>query len=345
MDHSVEGDRHILVVAGPGRSGTSLFAGLTGRLGWHIPKPEVIANRSNPRGFGEPRWAVDFHNELLRSVAVTIEDARPAAWDRTGKVAERREARRRLKAWLEEQFAESERLVVKDPRLAWFLRLYFEVSAELDADVRVVTMLRDPAEVVRSREIAYGAGTEATTRIAGWLNLMLHTEAICRPVPHAVVRYDDLLSDWTTALQRAGSLLALPLLEQATPDQVEWAGGLVDPSLRRSVAARDEMGLPDRLRDLMARTYDTFVEMATSADGSSGAEQRLDDLREEYETYYRESAAIARSSATAARANERRRLARERRASDAGQQQEHKHQEHKHVLRLTDRARSWLRRR
>ena len=341
MDRSEGNGRHILVVAGPGRSGTSLFAGLAGRLGWHIPKPEVIANRSNPRGFGEPRWAVDFHNSLLRSVAVTIEDARPPAWDRTGKVAERAEARRRLKAWLEEQFEQSERLVVKDPRLAWFLRLYFEVSAQLGADVRVATMLRDPAEVVRSREIAYGAGTQATTRIAGWLNLMLNTEAICRPVPHAVVRYEDLLSDWRSALERAGSLLALPLVEQATPDQVESADGLVDPSLRRSVAAaHDEMGLPVRLRDLMTCTYDTFAEMATAADGASFKEQRLDQLREDYESYYQESAAIARSSATAARAAERRRLAREQRETDANHEQGHER-----VLRLKDRARSWLRRR
>ena len=45
------GGRQMLVVAGSGRSGTSLFTGLTGRLGVHIPKPEVSANRSNPRGF------------------------------------------------------------------------------------------------------------------------------------------------------------------------------------------------------------------------------------------------------------------------------------------------------
>ena len=62
---AAHGPRQILLVAGSGRSGTSLFTGLTGELGFHIPKPEVKANKSNPRGFGEPRWAVDFHNELL----------------------------------------------------------------------------------------------------------------------------------------------------------------------------------------------------------------------------------------------------------------------------------------
>ncbi len=81
----------MLVVAGSGRSGTSLFTGLTGRLGVHIPKPEVSANRSNPRGFGEPRWLVDYHNELLSMVDVAIEDGRPEAWELTDKVAEQPE--------------------------------------------------------------------------------------------------------------------------------------------------------------------------------------------------------------------------------------------------------------
>ncbi len=49
----------------PAAAAPACSPGLTGRLGVHIPKPEVSANRSNPRGFGEPRWLVDYHNELL----------------------------------------------------------------------------------------------------------------------------------------------------------------------------------------------------------------------------------------------------------------------------------------
>ena len=92
MDQSADpgsGTRKLLVVAGSGRSGTSLLTGLTGRLGVHIPKPEVIANHSNPRGFGEPRWAVDFHNGLLQSLDVAVDDGRPEAWDLADRVAAR----------------------------------------------------------------------------------------------------------------------------------------------------------------------------------------------------------------------------------------------------------------
>ena len=37
-------------------------AGILGQLGFHIPQPEVQADDTNPRGFGEPRWVVDFHS-------------------------------------------------------------------------------------------------------------------------------------------------------------------------------------------------------------------------------------------------------------------------------------------
>ena len=44
---------------------------MLGQLGFHIPQPEVKADDTNPRGFGEPRWVVDFHTRLLRELRVT----------------------------------------------------------------------------------------------------------------------------------------------------------------------------------------------------------------------------------------------------------------------------------
>ena len=59
-------ERRLLLVVGVGRSGTSLMAGILCQLGFHIPQPEVKADETNPRGFGEPRWVVDFHTRLLQ---------------------------------------------------------------------------------------------------------------------------------------------------------------------------------------------------------------------------------------------------------------------------------------
>src|SRR3954469_18890720 len=292
----VSGSRRMLVVAGSGRSGTSLFTGLTGRLGVHIPKPEVSANKSNPRGFGEPRWLVDFHNDLLSSVDVVVEDGRPEAWDLTDKVAEDATALDPLVEWLEQQFTENERIVVKDPRLAWFLQLHRAAAAEVGADVRVATMLRHPAEVMRSREIAYGTRTANTTRVIGWLTMMLGTEVRSRELPRATVRYDDLLADWRPAMTQADATIGMGLFEQATEAQLADADALVDPMLRRSNADWDELGLPARVLDLATRTYDTYGRLV----GASAVEQEatrgeLDALRAELGAYYDECFEVARN--------------------------------------------------
>src|SRR5687767_15274627 len=80
------GARTLLLVAGSGRSGTSLFTGILQRLGFYVPQPEVPADETNPRGFAESLWVVEFHTGLLRRASVQITDARPAAWARTAKI-------------------------------------------------------------------------------------------------------------------------------------------------------------------------------------------------------------------------------------------------------------------
>ena len=78
--------RRVVFVVGSGRSGTSTMAGALQTLGMHVPQPEVAADETNPKGFGEPQWVVDFHNELLRRCNVQVSDARPSAWYETGKL-------------------------------------------------------------------------------------------------------------------------------------------------------------------------------------------------------------------------------------------------------------------
>jgi hypothetical protein len=308
---TAESGRQILVVAGSGRSGTSLFTGLAGRLGIHIPKPEVSANRSNPRGFGEPRWAVDFHNDLLASVDVVIEDGRPEAWELTDKVAERGQALERLVEWLRGQFAENPRIVVKDPRLAWFFRLHRAAAAELDAEVYVATMLRHPAEVMRSREIAYGTRTGNTTRVVGWMNMMLGTELRSRDLPRATIRYDDLLGDWRSAMTLADSTLGMRLFERATAEQIADAGDLVDPSLHRSITSWDELELPPRVLDLAARTYDAYGRLVgVPADDQVDSRAELDAIQAELTAYYDECFEVSRTRTGAFARREKRKAVR-----------------------------------
>jgi hypothetical protein len=71
--------KRLVLVAGVGRSGTSLFTSILNLAGFHVPQPEVQADATNPKGFGEPQWVVDFHGRQLRSRRVSIWDSRPGS--------------------------------------------------------------------------------------------------------------------------------------------------------------------------------------------------------------------------------------------------------------------------
>ena len=104
--------RKVLFVAGAGRSGTSTMAGLMRLMGLHVPQPEVVADETNPKGFGEPRWVVDHHDRLLKEALVQVSDSRPEAWFETGRVATREPERIATAEWLESHFQVSPELVV-----------------------------------------------------------------------------------------------------------------------------------------------------------------------------------------------------------------------------------------
>jgi hypothetical protein len=290
--------RRLILVVGVGRSGTSLLTGILGQLGLHIPQPEVQADDTNPRGFGEPRWVVDFHARLLRERRVTVNDARPAAWEITHGVGDEPA----LRAWLAEQLAQPGPVVVKDPRTVWFLPLWTRTAADLGVETSFVTMLRHPAEIVRSQRKSYGTWQTEASRAAAALNIMLETEHATRGARRAFVRYEDLLADWPREIRRAGTTLDLPAL--ATVDRVPEVDRFVDPTLHRNRVRWDELDVPDRLVDLAEDVWGRVQPLAEADTPETHA--ALDEARAAYIALYAESEAIAQSSVTAAKPRRRR---------------------------------------
>lgn len=295
-----EGAPALVLVAGSGRSGTSLFSGLLQRLGFLVPAPEVPADGSNPRGFGESQWVVDFHTRLLRRVRVEVSDARPAAWALTAEAGLDPEIRDELRTWLRRQLRTSPDVIVKDPRLSWFLPLWRRCAADVGIDPRVVTLLRHPAAVVDSKSRWYGAAQSDVARVAGWLNLTLATERATRAVPRSFVLYDDLLEDWPSAVARVGRELDLAAVRDAPAGAIRSAHEFLDRSLSRSVSDWGQSAMPGELRALAEETWAALEPLAgaTAEPGVASAAQ-LDVLRTRYQQLYVHAEAIAQSSIAA----------------------------------------------
>jgi len=294
--------KHLLLVAGSGRSGTSLFSSVVGNLGFHVPKPWVKADDSNPRGFGEPQWVVDRHMKLLRQANVQASDARPTAWADAAKLCLDEQVGAEVRLWLQEQFSGHDQVLIKDPRLLWFLPLWRRVGEELDATVHVVTMLRHPAEVVRSKLHWYQyMGLFDANRAAGWLNTMLFTERATRDYRRAFVRFEDLLEDWTQPIARVSRQLGIPTLVNARAREQLSADNLVDSSLHRSKATWEDLDVPKGLIYLTEQVWEDLLSLANpEADGGEAVLDRLDGYREEYVSYYRTAEHVAQSTTLAA---------------------------------------------
>ena len=302
MAHDLVKQRRTLVlVAGSGRSGTSLFSGLLQRLGFFVPGPEVPADATNPRGFAESQWVVDFHTKLLRAAGVQVSDARPKAWGLTAHAALDAELRQELRTWLEAGFERSGAIIVKDPRLAWFLPLWRRCATDLGVEPRCVTMLRHPAAVIDSKNRWYGPSQGDLARVAAWINFTLLTERATRDLPRVFVHYDDLLDDWPKAIARVGEQLDLDVIRDAPAAAMRAAHEYVDTGLSRSRSDWEEVAAPPALRaqvDALWALVARFGEPEPPPEGSTDHE--FESLRGSYVELYTDAEAIAQSSIVAA---------------------------------------------
>ena len=298
MTTSIPAPRLTLVV-GAGRSGTSTVAGVLRRLGLHVPAPEVISDRTNPKGFAESQWVVDFHDGLLGRARVQVSDARPEAWVHAAAVGRDAEVADTLREWLATQLAGGQHLLVKDPRLLWFIPLWVTIAHELGAEPSFVTMLRPPAEVVGSKRASYNRCLDDAHGVASWLNLMLGTERATRGCHRAFVRYHDLLDDWSATTTGLADRLGLDIDVDLARAEGE-IDRFVDPGLRRIRLGWSDLDLPASVADQARETW-ALLDTLASTGADPAVIDRLDLVHAAHAHGYRQAEATVRSSIQAVR--------------------------------------------
>ena len=278
------------------------MSGVLTALGLTVPQPEVVANEANPKGFGEPQWAVGFHTDLLNRANMQTVDGRPAASALAERAATDERNVDRVASWLGRQFEErGPELVVKDPRLVWFVGLWRSAAQRCGADPSYITMLRPVPEVVGSKQWCSSRPFGAASVASGWVNVMLHCERATRGSTRAFVRYDDLLSDWTVPVTALGERLDLRTVRTASPDAVRAVHEFIDPSLRRLQLTWDDIDLPVRLREIAEATWHELDRLVDPAADTPEAHRTLDELRAAYDDYFAECEAVANWAVVAAR--------------------------------------------
>lgn len=295
----------LVMVTGPGRSGTSAVTGALNQLGIHVPPVVVRPNQSNERGFFETRWVIDFQREVLTRAHTFEFDADPRAIDRIDRAANER-TRQQLTDWLRAATRGRQQSVIKDPRSVWLDDLWVKSADSIGLAISHLTMLRHPAEVVGSRQTYYAVAEDerkardyTLSKMAGWVNVSLLNERQTRGRPRAFLRYTDLLDDWRTALSRLRDRLGLEFnasLEPGVPNPID---DFISPDLHRVRTGWDALDVPAWLQELAEEVWAACRRLADDGDSDELAEV-FDGLSQRYERAYLDAAAIVSDTTASA---------------------------------------------
>lgn len=182
----------MIVITGPGRSGTSFLADLYRRLnfdpggGWD----------KNIRAGLEEAEVVEINTRICRDLKAPVgPPPKPGLgdqrWDLVGELAERYGPKLRELA--------ADREVVKDPRFVWTLRVWLEAKAAID---HVVLTFRRVDDVIGSAQYAgMGQPKENVDQVNQSRSVIIYrmgsaiTAVGEHDVPHSVLWFPDYLSD------------------------------------------------------------------------------------------------------------------------------------------------------
>ena len=289
----------LVLITGTGRSGTSTMSGTFHHLGLYVPGPYLGANESNPKGFFESKWAMKFHKEITGAAGINDFDGRPDAFD-LAQAAVTDDMRTRLREFLERESSGRDQVVVKDPRSVWAQRLWHDAAVDVGLDIRYVSMLRHPAEVVGSRTTYYARPTDDASRwsyetftVARWINGSLVSERETRGQKRAFVAYHDLLSDWRPVLTGLADDLGLTYDVDVAGGEASAVDEFIDPGLRRHSVTWDDLGVPESLQTIAQGIWEDLVALQSAHGDDVSASADLDARAQDYARLYTTSTDIA----------------------------------------------------
>jgi len=257
--------RHLLVVLGMHRSGTSALTGALAKSGAVAGAHLMPPTADNPEGYWECAPVVRLNDELLKRMGARWDSvvALPADWTSLPAIEA---LRADAAAIVAAEYGDARFAVVKDPRLCRLLPFWRDVFAEAGFALGAALVVRRPMEVAAS--LARRDQFAPEKSLALWLEHLVEAERNSRAMPRATIAYDALLEDAAAALARACDDAAFPL--KPTAAQRKAALDLVRPDLKRQHdpspkrAARE--GLASGLDTVLDTGYAKLAELPAGKD-------------------------------------------------------------------------------
>ena len=257
--------RHLLIVLGMHRSGTSALTGAFAKSG-ALPGMQLMpATADNPEGYWECAPVVRLNDLILQRLGARWDSVAPlpAGWMAIPAVEALRNDAAQIIAT---QFGDAKFAVLKDPRLCRLLPFWRDPFAAAGFTLSCALMVRRPMEVAAS--LARRDQFAPEKSLALWYSHLVDAERDSRGLPRSTIAYDALLADSTGVLARVCEEAAFPL--KASAAQKKAAADLVQPDLKRQNhevpkrAARE--GLASGLDTVLDGAYAKLAELPIGKD-------------------------------------------------------------------------------
>lgn len=236
-------------------------------LGADIAHELVPPRPDNIRGYWESSEVVRTHDDLLRALGSSSEDAMPlpARWVETSAACH---AKRQLSESIKREFRNSRVFVVKDPRISKLLPMWLELLEALDIEAVVIIPFRNPLEVAAS--LSKRDGLSMPESLLLYIHSYLGAELASRAAPRCFVRYDKLVSDWRVMRTSLNKILRSNELA-ATPDHAIKIDRFLTSGLYHHRRSRDDLANDP---DVPATVVEMFDRMNDAADTGDEAALR-----------------------------------------------------------------------
>ena len=276
-----------ILILGAGRSGTSATAGVLLRLGVDLGPNLLKGTAANPRGYFEHEEVTRINNELLTAIGYEWDDPRamPDGWSTDPRITPYRD---KLQKIIERDFQDSALWGLKDPRLCRLLPLWIPLLTTLAVDLRVILIIRHPAEVAASLPALRSIGRERRSLI--WLRHNLEAERNTRNMQRTSLDYHNLLQNWQQELLRIGQDLGIdwPIAPAAAAASIQT---FLEPQLQHHFAATASDIITPVYRPWVQIVYQSVRDLNTDR-----SRQDLDQINQDMHIFDQKSTAFLERS-------------------------------------------------
>jgi len=291
--HDRQARQRVVVVLGPGRSGTSALTGALRPLSVDLGNRLKPALRKNAKGFFEDLdlLAINYrvHEALgLRANGSSLSPIDPSRWHEPVLAKLGQDAVRLIR----DRFGASPLWGFKCGGVLRILPFWENVLRELDLDIFYLVAIRNPLSVSASRaKLDVFRGMQEKSDLELLAQIVPYFQRVLTR-PFLVVDYDRTIADANREIRRIARLLQIDVSPQIDREIAAYVAGFLSSKLRHHATTLNDLAESERVNPLTRDAYLLLLRLAT--DGAEPLPAEFDAAWRRIEAGFGEMAPLLR---------------------------------------------------